>query len=231
MPSPFPGMAPYLERSVRWSDVHVSLLVCCRAQLNVQLPEGFQAKIETELRIEGAGPRIQFLSDAPPQRFIQIFLVSDPARIVTIIGVLSPANKSRNRGYEDYQAKQETLLNAPVNLLEIDLLREGEETVALPHRDDIPDTPYIVTLHRAGEGRNFDTWPISLRESLPRVAVPLTAEYPDLILDMQEALTQAYDLGGYGRGITYTNEPAPPLSPNDADWVDALLREKRLRPG
>ena len=268
MPSPFPGMDPYLEQPAYWPDVHASLMFIFRTQMNAQLPEGFQAKIETELRIEGRRNRmrpdvaitvarnrpretgniavaelvqsqnavtpfyhLQFLSDSPPQRFIQISLVSDPSRIITIIEVLSPANKSRGRGFEDYREKQELLLDAPVNLLEIDLLREGEETVALPHRDDIPATPYIVTLHRAGKGSHFDTWPVSLREPLPRVAVPLTDEYPDLILDMQEALTQAYDLGGYWRGIEYRDDPAPPLAPEDAAWADSLLREKELRPG
>lgn len=44
MPSPFPGMDPFLEE--HWGDVHTSLTVYARNQLNEALPEGVVARIE-----------------------------------------------------------------------------------------------------------------------------------------------------------------------------------------
>ena len=48
MPSPYPGMDPYLERPRSWPDVHNSLAADIRRQLNQTLPDGFFA--ESELR-------------------------------------------------------------------------------------------------------------------------------------------------------------------------------------
>ena len=46
MPSPFPGMDPYIEASGIWPDFHATLLVAIRADLNAHLPKGFAASIE-----------------------------------------------------------------------------------------------------------------------------------------------------------------------------------------
>lgn len=46
MPSPFPGMDPYIESSGEWGDFHMSLLAAIRGQLNAVLPRRFHARIE-----------------------------------------------------------------------------------------------------------------------------------------------------------------------------------------
>ena len=48
--NPFPGMNPYFEES--WSDIHATMIVACRAQLQRQLPSGLRARIETGLKID-----------------------------------------------------------------------------------------------------------------------------------------------------------------------------------
>ena len=45
MPSPFPGMDPYIESSGRWGDFHTSMLVAMRAALNERLPKGYAAEV------------------------------------------------------------------------------------------------------------------------------------------------------------------------------------------
>lgn len=52
MPSPFPGMDPYLEDPNEWGGVHHALIVAIAAQLNTRLPDGFRAKIEQYIRVE-----------------------------------------------------------------------------------------------------------------------------------------------------------------------------------
>lgn len=46
MPSPFPGMDPYLEDPAYWSGFHVSMIVAIMAGLNRVLPDGCVAKID-----------------------------------------------------------------------------------------------------------------------------------------------------------------------------------------
>jgi len=46
MPSPFPGMDPYLEEADLWQDVHGSLIFRMRAELNARLPERYVARAD-----------------------------------------------------------------------------------------------------------------------------------------------------------------------------------------
>ena len=47
MPSPFPGMDPYLEQ--HWGDVHSSLVIYARNQLQKVLPRDLRARVEEHL--------------------------------------------------------------------------------------------------------------------------------------------------------------------------------------
>lgn len=49
MRSPFPGMDPYLE--AHWGDVHARLIVYASNQLNAQLPDDLQARVEESLAV------------------------------------------------------------------------------------------------------------------------------------------------------------------------------------
>ena len=53
MPSPFPGMDPYLEASDRFRDFHNSLIVSLKYDLQPRLPEGFFAQTNRRLWLEG----------------------------------------------------------------------------------------------------------------------------------------------------------------------------------
>ncbi len=50
MPSPFPGMDPFLE--AHWGDVHTSLAASIRSSLRGQLPAGLVARIEERVVLE-----------------------------------------------------------------------------------------------------------------------------------------------------------------------------------
>ena len=51
MPSPFPGMDPYLER--HWGDVHTSLVTYARDQLQKFLPRDLRARVEERVVVSG----------------------------------------------------------------------------------------------------------------------------------------------------------------------------------
>lgn len=46
MPSPFPGMDPYLESPVIWPDVHHGLISEIQAALNPRLRPRYVARVE-----------------------------------------------------------------------------------------------------------------------------------------------------------------------------------------
>lgn len=52
MPSPFPGMDPYLEQSSLWPDVHAGLIAAIRNQLQTQIVPRYIARITPYIALE-----------------------------------------------------------------------------------------------------------------------------------------------------------------------------------
>ena len=105
------------------------------------------------------------------EAYITIRDVKRNQRVITTIEMLSHANKTnRNEGRRLYRQKQEKVLESDSHLIEIDLLRAGRFTVAVPETvfkpNEKPD--YIVCLHRAKTGGSFDVWPVSFVGAFPR---------------------------------------------------------------
>ncbi|HET6382327.1 MAG TPA: DUF4058 family protein [Armatimonadota bacterium] len=164
--------------------------------------------------------------------YIEILAAAASDRVVTTIEVLSPSNKAAgSEGRERYEQKQAEILSSQANLLEIDLLRAGEHTVAAPLNYLMERRPwdYLVCLHRGCRRWTFEVWGIPLFQRLPRIRVPLAGDDEDVTLDLQRLLNRCYGMGAYARRIDYHDDPLPPLSPLDAEQADAILREKGLR--
>lgn len=174
---------------------------------------------------------LEFNRPTTRQRYLEIRTVGDE-ELIAVIEVLSPMNKAKGSGWDEYRRKQRDLLDSGVHLLEIDLLRDGEYTVAPPGKRLLRRTgpfDYIISLHRGGAGDRYEVWPRTVRDRLPRVVVPLTEEAGDVSFDLQAVIDRSYDESGMERRIHYRAEPIPPLTEEDAVWADALLKEKGLR--
>ena len=150
-------------------------------------------------------------------------------RIVTSIEVLSPSNKAMgNPGRELYLAKQKEVLAGETHLVEIDLLRSGTHTSAVPK--DLAETKagpfdYHISIYRFDRPKDFLIYPIRMEERLPAIGIPLLPGDPDVSLDVQAAFDRAYDIGPYGREIDYTKDRVKPrLHPDQAEWAARLIR-------
>lgn len=190
-----------------------------RAELNAVLPQGYVADIG-----ERCHPVIvELRREESSTTYIKIRSLPNYERVVTVIELLSPVNKARGEGdRESYLRKQQELLQSGTNLLEIDLQRAGTPTVAV-YAESLypkPDWDYIVCLHRAGQVARFETWQIRLQDRLPRVAVPLEEDISDVTLDLQTVFNRNYEEGAYANQIDYRSEPFPPLTPDQATWVN-----------
>ena len=58
MPSPFPGMDPYLEHPVLWEGLHARLVVAIANHLQPRLDPRYVASVEERVYIEGPQRRI-----------------------------------------------------------------------------------------------------------------------------------------------------------------------------
>jgi hypothetical protein len=194
-------------------------------------------------RAAGVGATATLESDPPyviyeeplqiRESFIDLVRRGDPSQVVTTIEVLSPSNKDRgNPGHGLYRKKQRQILESTTHLVEIDLLRQGEHTVAVAREmlDAGGNWDYVVSLHRAGHGRCFETWPVPLRRRLPRFCVPLVGKDRDVVVDLQRVLQRCYDQFDYASEIDYRLDPVVPLREDDAEWANLLLQKKGRRP-
>jgi len=180
-----------------------------------------------------AEPLVVHLDQSEPirQGFIEIIDIKSGRRVVTVIEVLSPSNKTPGPGRDLYLKKQEELRAGGVSLVEIDLLRAGTRVLSVP-LDRIPEghrSAYAACARRGWKPFEIEYYRIPLRERLPAIAIPLRRDDRDVALDLQSLVDQCYESGRYGDDIDYREEPDSPLPAEDAGWANALLREHGLR--
>ncbi len=252
MPSPFPGMDPYLESADVWHDFHGVFVTLLRLELSRQLRGRYQVRMDDNVYVhELDAPPRQLLGrpdvqvaggptrsttavvatlDAPVQVEVPIgvdvlrekFLEIRDAggqRLITVVEVLSPANKRPGPDREQYLGRRRQYLTSDVNLVEIDLLRGGPRLPA----ETLPVCDYLVLVSPGSNLPHAGVWPISLRDTLPVVPIPLTTEDGSAGVDLQAIFTKAFDEGGYAPAI-HQGEPETPLKSKDAAWAEGLLR-------
>jgi len=264
MPSPFPGMDPFLEHPDIFQDFHDRFITHLSERIQERLPPpyvaalGRRAWIEVSERFIGpdvqvvrpqaapgeagsgspvavaARPRAQPLlvhvpHDERSEPLVEIYLGrGSDRRLVTCIEVLSLTNKTPGEhGRDLYLRKQREILGGKVHLVEIDLLRAGEHTTAVPrHRlaRAAGEFEYHVSIHHFDNLEDYFVYPVRLNEPLPEILIPLLPGDPPVPLDLQAVLHRTYDAGPYRREITYQDEaPAPPLSPAWQSWLRQVL--------
>jgi hypothetical protein len=172
---------------------------------------------------------VSVVEEETTERFVEVFRKADGReRLVTVIEILSPGNKAAgSTGRAKYLEKQREYLDAEVHLIEIDLLRAGQHTTAVP----LPAAglragrfDYHVCLRRFDLRRgDYLVWPISLSERLPVLEVPLLPGDGSVPLDLQAVFDRCYDTGPYEDRIDYSRPPLPPLTPEQAEWAKGML--------
>jgi PIN domain nuclease of toxin-antitoxin system len=190
--------------------------------------EPFATGASTALAVETAPLTLPALMTVPVEYArIEIRTVRDQV-LVTAIELLSPANKRPGiDGADAYEKKRQELFSSTAHLLEIDLLRAGtrpQVARALPQAD------YFVFLSRVQRRPQIEIWPLSMRDAIKLVPVPLRYPDPPIALDIGTAIHESYRRARYDLEIDYREPPPPPaLSAEDAAWLDDHLRTKGLR--
>jgi hypothetical protein len=259
MPSPFPGMNPYLEGPRFWRDFHDSFIIALRDDLAGQvLQRGYFVSVNEQVYLrefwsdygepfgrpdisvgirdgttltESTGgtatmavPLKSRIDDVVPDEGVNFLEVIDrnTEEIITTIEVLSPSNKFLGKDRGTYVAKRRRILESPVHLVEIDLLRAGPR---MPFADQ-PRCDYLVAVSRANSRPDVDMWPFGIRDPFPPIPVPLRDGEQDAALNLKSVLDGVYDRAGYGFRI-YSHEPEPRLNSVDAAWAMSLIATGR----
>jgi hypothetical protein len=264
MPSPFPGMDPFLEHPDIFPDFHDRFITHVSESIQSRLPPPYVAALGRRAWIEVSerfiGPDVQVVRPeiapvefgggsavavaSPPRTealvvhvphderhepFVEIYLGRGAERrLVTSIELLSLSNKTPGEhGRDLYLRKQREVLDSKVHLVEIDLLRAGEYTSAVPrHRlaKVAGEFEYLVSIHHFDNFEDYFVYPIRLNEPLPEIAIPLLPGDAPVPLDLQTVFQRTYDAGPYRREIDYRQDtPEPPLGPPWQSWLQKVL--------
>jgi hypothetical protein len=207
-------MDPYLES--RWSDIHASLIAYIGDTLQPNLPRDLRARADERPVL---GDPTEF------DRFVKIIDIGDRDRIVTTLEVLTPETKSVGRQNDDYLSKLDDYQRDLINVVEIDLLRSPRDLLPIKRSDlsHIPRSPYLILIRPVSDSVGWEIYPVSLRDPLPNIRIPLRKMDTDIVLELQPLIERAYVGGGHD-DIDYSKPPNPPLDPDDEKWADELLR-------
>jgi hypothetical protein len=251
MPSPFPGMNPYLEQASVWTDFHDRLVPRIADALAAQVDPNYIVTLQEHLYVHEAGDERRLVGRAD-------------------VGVVPGAGSARPRT-STATAEATTIVELPVKDVErissveirdrsdrqlvtvIEVLRpankySGSNRKVYEHKRDallaglahlveidllrggprmpavgMPRCDYCILISRAEDRPEEEVWSIRLRDPLPAIPVPLRSPDPDARLDLQQLLHQVYDAARYQSHI-YQGKPAPRLSREDATWAAKLLK-------
>lgn len=160
-----------------------------------------------------------------PQRWIEIR--TDNGTLVTVIELLSPANKTSARAA--YLAKRQDLLDAGVNVVEIDLVRQGARTINVDgtgydRRFSDLGEHYAVCVTRASFPSRREVYVSTLRQPLPTIRIPLRTTDPDIPLAIQPLVDRCYTTGRYWKQDHDLSHLYPPFHADDAKWITDRLQ-------
>lgn len=228
MPSPFPGMDPYLEDARLWPTFHSQLVACLYQLLLPNVADRYRVRIAPRHYVTEMALFTSVVREDHSEDTIEIRQRGD-SKLVTLVDVVSPANKSMAGGRSAYLQTRSAAKEMGANLVEIDLVLQGEPTLEYS-REGLPAWDYAVTVTRSTQPERYEIYTATIQKRLPKFRLPLITDDRDTVLDLQAAFARCYDQNDYERQIDYSKDPATRIADADGKWMRELLTHARLRP-
>ncbi|MFO0880603.1 MAG: DUF4058 family protein [Gemmataceae bacterium] len=227
MPSPFPGMNPYLEEERLWSAFHRQLVASLLQSLMPGLGERSRARVVQREYTTEQALFTSIVREQHQEDFLEIRQRSD-GRLLTLVDVVSPGNKCTPQGRAAYLATRAEGRRARASLVEVDLVLQGEPTLDYS-RESLPEWDYVVSVTRPAQAERYEIYTSTLQKRLPRFRLPLGPDERDTVVDLQAAFLRAFERGDFAGQIDYARDPAVPLEESDRRWLGELLQQEHLR--
>ena len=250
MPSPFPGMNPYLEQEDAWHEFHEMFIPRAVAMLNAQVGENYVVKTDRHMYLH-----------SPPEQ-VGVFIGRSDIHVANPHDPISGASGAQTAApvqtqFPDEDVEEESLIEirdrmrrqivTVIELLSPTNKRPGENRnqylakrravrkstahfveidllrggPRMPMKDQ-PQCAYCVLVSRYEDRPSAGVWPIQLADRLPVIPIPLRSPDPDVQLDLQQILHTVYDEAGFQKYV-YLANPEPPLSAEDAEWAKQFV--------
>lgn len=162
-----------------------------------------------------------------PDELTDVFLEIHEAStkdVVTVLELLSPANKLHARGRRDYERKREQIFGSLTGLVEIDLLRAGEPMPLVGQ--PVPACDYRILVSPGSDRPRARLHRFNVRDPIPSFELPLLPGDPEPEVDLNAILHGFYERAAFDLRLDYTQPPVPPLGKEDGDWARERLQER-----
>ena len=227
MPSPFPGMDPYLEDDQLWPAFHHQLVMCLYQLMTQSLGDRYRARVGQRHYVTEQALFTSVVREEHHEDYIEIRHRND-GRLVTLVDMVSPCNKTTHAGRTAYHGKRQEGRAANANLVELDLVLQGQPMIDYT-RDGLPDWDYTVTVTRPVLPEQHEIYSTTLQKKLPSFKLPMATGETEKVYDLQQTFARCYDQGGFGSKVDYAKEPLAVVQDDDRRWLRDILRRHKLQ--
>ena len=250
MPSPFPGMDPYLEQPALWSSFHSRFIVAIANAIEKNLPEQYYVEVETRTYQDDGTegvligiPDVSVVSERPHRAESGASVVATQVRPQQVLLPMPIKVKERYLEVRDISTHEVITaieLLSPKNKKtgkgraryekkRLDILSSASHFIEidlLRVGDPMPvsgdhHSTYRILISRSSQRPTADLYGIELWQSLPSLPIPLKAEGESVRVGLQPVLGDVYRQARYATRIDYSLPPSPPLSAAEQEWLDS----------
>jgi hypothetical protein len=252
MPSPFPGMNPYLEQDIAWHDFHERFIILGAGVIGAQVRPHYVVKVDDHIFVHELPDEPRQPVGRPDLGVVPTRPEVDPGESIAVLEaparIRLPAGDVTREAFLEIQDRHSREVITVLELLSPSnkrktgtdraqyLTKRRQVLAARTHLveidllrggeampgEDRPDCCYSVLVSRAEDRPEADFWPIGLRDRLPVIPIPLRTPHPDVTLDLQSLLHRVYDEAGYEFYI-YNGPPYPPLNEEEDAWARQFI--------
>ena len=255
MPSPFPGMDPYLEHPALWPDVHNSLLAAVRDSVAPDVAPRYYVALERRTyvlkpddlvfigrpdvavvqRQEGASPRTQLAAvgaavlevDVPMADEVEeVFLEVREVTTGRCITVLELLSPVNKLSSRG----RETYIEKRTEVLRTRTNLVEVDLLRAGEPMPVVGPPvvsdYRILVSRGSRRPHAQLYAWSLRQPIPTFVLPLLKDDAEPTVDLGAVLHALYDRARFDLRLDYTQPPVPALAEEDAAWARSLATSR-----
>ncbi len=251
VPSPFPGMDPYLEHPDLWPDAHNGLIAALRDDLSSTLRPRYYIALEERTYLEEPGELA--LVGRPDLTVVRLTGPSESGAEsrrtpAVVVEVELPMAEAVRETYLEVRSVPAGEVVTVVELLSPGNKRPGTgRRVYLEKREVILSTrtslveidllrggepmptrgpavvsDYSILVSRPHRRPKADLIAFGVRDPIPKFSLPLRRGEEEPEVDLGRVLHALYDRASYDLRIDYLREAVPPLAGADAEWASGL---------
>ena len=259
MPSPFPGMNPYLEHRDFWPETHQWLINAIVELLASQLAPKYAVSFNKEVYLTTPEKELSVgLPDVVVQRKLNtkhtssnvaVAVAAEPAKVTIPMPVEVTHNYLEIREVTSKRVVTAIEILSPVNKRSgpgREKYQRKRQRIfgSLTHLVEIDllrsgkpmslvagemKTDYRILVSRSDTRPTADMYAFNVRDSIPLFPVPLQSGDAEPVVNLKDLLDIVYDRARYDVRVDYSVEPVPRLSDGDGAWADGLLKQLGLR--